>query len=609
MPKFITLSSPLGDEAFELLRLTGQEALSSVYQFDIDLYYHGKTLKPNDLIGQSVTINLLLPDQKTRYFNGIVSRFSQGIEGSKVTCRLQIAPKLWLLQFNRQSRIFQQLSVKAIISQILKEHGVKNNLSKLSGNYPNLDYCVQWQESDFSFIARLMEQWGIFYSFEHQKNDHVMTLADNVSAYKDGLKQAKIISTKQPYAQIRHWQVNHQFYAGKVITNDHDFTNPSKQLVANHTALQKIAGNDQYEVYHYHTGHQTTEQGAQLSKLRMEQLESNALIGQGSSLYTDMAPGQTLSFDPTHMPAEKGKTYVVTALQHHLTMDANKTDDAWDYTNDFWVIPAQTVFRPPLVTQKPIAPSNQLANVVGPSGKDIYTDNYGRMKVQFIWDKAGKANEKSSCWMRAVQHWEGLLRIGTPVVVGFIDGDIDQPFILGPVYNADLMPLYPLEQEQTKSSFKRRPFKKADEKTYNEIRFEDKKEQQELYIHATKDLLIEAENNATYTIKQKDLLIQVVKGQCSIQVKKDMTINVEGNLQLNGKQSITLQSNGDISLKGQNLNLHAKANATLQAASKLTQQAMEIAQTGNAKLTLKAPMQTLQSDGLLILKGGLIKEN
>jgi type VI secretion system secreted protein VgrG len=606
MAKFVTITSPVGNDVFELIRLEGCEKFSSLYSFQLTLRYQGKTLQPADIVGKVLTVTLNLASQQKRYFSGIVARFGTRLQQGELVYQLELVPQLWRLQFNRNSRIFQQKSVKDILNQILQERGIACNTNKLSGNYPTLEYCVQFQESDFAFISRLMEQVGIFYYFEYQQNAHQLVLADSNNVYVKGISQAQTISPGMDYPQITGWAVDYNFYAGKHTVNHHDFINPNKQLIASSKALKTVAGNEQYEIYQYPAGHLTTEAGNQLSKVAIQQQEQRAILGHGSSTYSELMLGGKLSFDSKQLPAEQGNSYVITELCHSL--DYNSTNQL-AYHNEFNCILASATFRPAPLTLKPAAPSMQLATVVGPSGKEIYTDSYGRMKVQFLWDREGKANEKSSCWMRAVQQWEGLLRIGTPVVVGFVDGDLDNPLILGPVYNANLMPVYALEDNQTKSSLKRRHIKKAEEKTYNEIAFEDKKDQQQLYMHATKDLLIEVENAATHHLKKGDLTITVDKGKCIIKVKGDVSLQTDGGLTVNAAQAINLNSKQDINFSGNNIKLEAKMNVQLKAGAQLSQKAMEINSNATAKIALKAPLQTIQSDGLLTLKGGLIKEN
>lgn len=608
MPKPVSITSAVGNDAFELIELQGKEKLSSLYQFTLKTRYHGKILKPNEIIGKPLTVSLQFGNQQQRYFSGVVAKYTASSRQNGPLYLLEIVPQLWQLQFNRNSRIFQQKSIKDIISQILKEHGINFSTSKLTGNYPSLDYCVQFQESDLAFISRLMENTGIFYYFQHQANNHQLLLADSQSTYTENISQAQMVSPGLGYPQINSWQVEYNFYSGLYTANHHDFTNPDKKLTTGTKAFTAVAGNKNYEIYDYATGHLTTEAGQQISKIGMERAEQNAISGRGSSTYTALTLCGKLSFDSKQLPAEQGNSYMITELNHRLNYD-NKEPDTLAYHNEFSCILASATFRPPLNTPMPIAPNLQLATVVGPNGKDIYTDQYGRMKVQFIWDREGKANEKSSCWLRAVQQWDGLLRIGTPVVVGFIDGNLDQPLILGPIFNANLMPLYKLEDSQTKSSLKRRYVKKAEEKTYNEISFEDKKDQQQLHMHATKDLFIEVEHAAMHHIKEGDLSITLDKGKCTIKIKGNVSLQTDGSINVQAAQAINVKSDADINLSGKNISLDAKMNLQLKAGTKLNQQATEISSTAKAKQAFKAPMQTIQSDGILTLKGGLIKEN
>lgn len=573
MPTLIEIASPLHIPLI-LNRLTGVEKLSAPFQFNLELRSTSAiSVAAKDVIGKNMTITLELPNSKKRYFTGIIAAFSFGKTQEIFTYRVTLVPKLWLLQFKQNSRIFQQKTVKQIVSQILSEHNITAQF-KLNNTYPEIDYCVQYQETDFDFISRLLEKAGIFYFFKHEKNAAKLICSDNTQAYEKTITNAAVISPGGVYSQLSSWVLNYAFFSGAATHNDHDFTAPDKKLLSKKSTRSAIANNDQYEIYTYPGVHDTTQKGESLSTLLLEQQELQGLVGKGKSNYATLFPCATFTFDGKNFPSEKGKTYVVTDIQHYIHTDY---DDALVYQNEFSSIPAATVFRAFAKLKKPIAPNTQLATIVGPKGKEIYTDKYGRLKAQFFWDREGKHNQQSSCWMRTTEQWEGLLRIGTPVIVSFIDGDIDKPIILGPVYNANLMPLYPLEADQTKSSLKRRYIKKDTEKTYNEIRFEDKKDKQELYLYASKDLVITVENDSTQTVK---------KGNYVLKVKGNITIQADGAISLDAKK--------DVTISGQNIALNAKSNLTVDA---------------KAKIATKAPMQNIEADGVLTLKGGLIKEN
>jgi type VI secretion system secreted protein VgrG len=565
MPTLIEITSPLKNK-LTLTRLVGSEKLSTPFQFTIEM--QSKSANPvsaKEVIGKNMTVTLELPNNKKRYFSGIISNFGLGKINDTVAYHVTLIPSLGLLKFKKNSRIFQQKSVKKIVSQILSEHKITADF-KLNSSYPDIEYCVQYHETDFDFISRLLEKSGIFYFFKHEKSSHKLIFADNTQVYEKMMTNASMLPSDTLYSQINSWVVNYAFFSGAATYNDHDFTAPDKKLLSKKNTRSPVADNTQYEIYNYPGDYKTTQAGESLSTLCVEQHESQSVVGMGKSNFATLFPCATLSFDAKQMPAEKNKTYVVTEIQHFINTDYN---DALIYQNAFLSIPDKTLFRPHEGLKKPQAPSTQLATVVGPKGKEIYTDKYGRLKAQFFWDRDGKNNDKSSCWMRTTQQWDGLLRVGTPVIVGFIDDDIDKPIILGPVYNANLMPLYPLDADQTKSSIKRRYIKKDTEKTYNEMRFEDKKDKQELYLYASKDLVITVENDSTQTVK---------KGNYILKVKGNITIQADG--------AIALDSKKDITISGQNIVLNAKS-----------------------KIETKAPMQNITADGVLTLKGGLIKEN
>ena len=580
MPTIIEIQSPL-KIALTLNHFTGVEKISSPFQFEVEMRSDKAiSATPQEIIGKNMTITLELPENKKRYFSGIISAFSFGKFNEAFTYHVTLIPSLALLRFRKNSRIFQQKTVKQILEQILSEHRISAQY-KINGTLPKIEYCVQYQETDFDFISRLLEQAGIFYCFKHEKNNHKLIFSDNTQIYEESITQAGHLSSQGSYAQLKTWEVNYAFFTGAIAHNAHDFTAPDKKLLSKKTTQKSVGNNPQYEMYIYPGSHNTTQKGETLNTLSLEQHETQAILGHGESTYSTLGPCSTITLDNKQFPSDKNKKYAVIEIHHQLNMNY---EDQMVYHNTFKSIPATTIFRSHLGLQKPHAPSTQLAVIVGPKGKELYTDKYCRLKVHFYWDRDSKKNESSSCWIRTAHHWEGVLRIGTPVIVGFIDDDIDHPIILGPLHDANMMPLYALDGEQTKSAIKRRCPKKDIEKTYNEIRFEDKKDKQELYVYASKDLVITVENDSTQTVK---------KGNYLLKVKGDVTIQADGAMTFDAKKDMTLSAQ----------------NITLKAKSKLTQDAANIEHTAKAKIETKASMQNINADGVLTLKGGLIKEN
>ncbi len=622
--------------ALKLIKMEGYEGLSCLFHFKL-IITSEKILDPQKIIGKKLTLAYNIPQDnnstKPRYFHGIILQFIKWHNTDGLTYCAQLVPQLTLLKFRKNCRIFQNQSVIQIIEQILKENKVsKYDLtSKISSTYKALDYCVQYQESDFSFISRLLEHFGIFYLFEHAKDQHKLIFSDGKQSYSSNTIACKLTPANE--VGIQSWQKRSQFFTGKWIINDHDYTNPNKKLLVDIDSKENLANNTSYSVYNYPGLYNDTMAGEKIAKVRLEEQETSALMVEATSTYPHLLVASKLSLDNPLFTEDKGKPYLITSISHYINLDVNRSSQVI-YHNEFTCIPADKTFRPARVTVKPMAPGVQLATVVGEKGKEIYTNKYGEMKVQFVWHREGKNDEHSSCWMRSIQQWEGLLRIGTPVLIGFIDDDLDKPIILGPIHNAGLMPINSMPNEQTQSVLKRRYVKQADEKKYNEIRFQDKIDNQELSVYAAKNHLITVEQDSTQLVKkgnyvltvdEKDSTQTVKKGNYVLQVKGDITIKADGSITLEAGKAIQIKAGTDMTLSakknieknaGANINITAKAKLTQnaleinnQAKTKLSHKALEIAHQADIRLTTKAAMQEVGADGILTLKGGIIKEN
>lgn len=556
----IKITQNADKSGFELISLNGMEQLSVPYRFQLTATYGGKEFKPDDIINQQLNLSFSDIDETgqryERFIDGIVISYSKQLYDKVPQYRLLLVPKLYLLKYRSNYRIFQNVSVTDIISELFEEHKIQYKID-ISGTLPKLEYCVQYRETDFNFISRLMEYAGIFYYFEHTGQGHTVILANTNKAYKKSLQEAKWM-TSPGCPGVKQWHMDYQFTSGTWVYNTHDYTKPENKLIGSGSIRGDSLADDSYEHYEYSYNYQTAEQGEKLAGLRTDLEEAMAVVGKGNSTYCHLSLAGEVDFDPGQFPQERGKTYVITALSHRLEI-INGTPE---YTNTFSTILADKVYRPSRVTVKPLAPSTQLATIVGPNGVEIATDEYGRYQVQFYWarenpkkapaagDEATKTMQMVSCWMRSVQHWEGFLRVGTPVLIGFIDDDIDQPIILGPVYNDNLKPLYSDKADQNKSSIKRR-FTKADkEKAYNEIILDDKPQNQKLSLYAGKNMETEVENNATVIIN---------KGTYVLQVKGDVSIKTEGGVLIEAKKAISLKSDDNIELEaGKDLILKGK---------------------------------------------------
>ncbi len=499
----IAVNTPLGKDVLLLTSVEGDEEFSRLFCYRLQMLSTEDAIDPKKIVGKNVAVSLAMDDKSVRYINGYVSRFRYRGRGDRLSLySAEIVPWFWFLTQTSDCRIFQDKSAVQIIEQIFSDMGFNDFELKINGNHPKREYCVQYRETDFSFISRLMEAEGIFYYFRHEKDKHVMVLSDHKGGYYE-CPDAQVqflapLSASEITDQITQWEHQYEFRPGKWTQTDYDFQNPSNKLLTKVNTLVQFEGNAGFEHYDYPGNYADKSFGQALTKIRMEADEVPHDMVVGASRCRGFSPGAKFKITRHHCESEEGKTYVVTAVSHSAGGGGYVTggEVAEGYSNTFRCIRADATYRPPRDTPRPIIHGSQTAIVVGTDGEDIHVDEFGRARVQFHWDRDGKRDEKSSCWMRVVHpHVGGTLflpRVGHEVVVTFLEGDPDQPIITGRVYNKDNMPPYALPDFQTITTIKT-----ATEKGqgFNEIRLDDKKGEEQVFIHAEKNQDIRVKND------------------------------------------------------------------------------------------------------------------
>ena len=476
----LAVTTPLGEDLLLLIGFRGHEAVSQLFSFRLDLLAELESeIQFDGVVGQNVTVRMSLPTGENRYFNGIVSRLSEGGRDERFVCfRAEMVPKLWLLSKNVRSRIFQNRSVPDILHEVLLGVSVTY---RLSATYYPRDYCVQYRESDFDFASRLMEEEGIFYYFEHAQGSHQLVVTDfstlhpavpGASTVAYGVALRELIEFR-----VTEWEKSQELRSGEYTLWDHCFEMPGNRLearekiidsvvVGNVTHKLKVGGNQELEIYDYPGGYAQRFDGVNRSggprpedlghiledrdrtvRIRMEREETASLEVKGKSNCGHFIAGHKFTLEQ-HFDADD--EYLLTGVDHDARLAGaynSGPEQPFGYENRFTGIPAALAYRPPRVTRKPVIAGSQTAIVTGPPGEEIYCDKYGRVKVQFHWDREGKNNGDSSCWLRVAQVWAGKgwgaffwPRVGHEVVVTFEEGDPDQPMIIGSVYNAANMP-------------------------------------------------------------------------------------------------------------------------------------------------------------------------
>jgi type VI secretion system secreted protein VgrG len=655
--RLLAVSSPLGKDVLLLEGFSGTEEISRLFQVELQMLAESKTAVQFDkILGKALTVTIVLPDGSKTYLSGICNKLAEGEEvvaaqGEQnfIRYRAEIVPAFWLLTRKVRSRVFQRLDVPAILKKVITGFDVS---WQIQGQFKARDYVVQYRESDFAFASRLMEEEGIFYFFKHTSSGHQMIVGDSAQCHQDVPAPAKV-----PFEELRGaaenelkidaWEKQQELTSGKTTLWDYCFEMPDKNLAADQTVRAtgksgtvthqlKVGGNDQFELYDFPGGYAGrfdgisaggADQAANLQDIfqdnartvgiRMQQEALRSLTIHGTGDCRQFVTGSKFTLDK-HFNGNGA--YILTRIKHRALMQGAYTTGGkvkLDYQNSFTCIPSDAPFRPERLTPRPVVQGTQTAVVVGPAGDEICTDKYGRVKVQFFWDREGKNDINSSCWIRVGTPWAGKLwgmihipRIGQEVIVAFLEGDPDQPIIVGSIYNAQVMPPYTLPDNKTQSGLKTRSTLKGTEDNFNELRFEDKKGSEEVYFHAEKDYNRVVENNdtlkvgsdkaddgsqtieiykdrtetiktgnetvtiekgnRTHTLKKGDETVTLETGSRTHSIKKDDTLTVEGKqtVTVTGNQAVTIKS-GDqtISVNSGKIGTTASTSITLTVSS------------------------------------------
>lgn len=570
--RLIAIETSLGEDKLLLRSITGSEGISQLFKFNLDLLSTDQGINFDEIVGKNVTVRVSGADEApTRYFNGFISSFAQMYDEEYLYhYQAEMVPWLWFLTRTASCRIFQNKSIPEIIEEVFKDHGFTQYKSRLQGSYPQREYCVQYRETACNFVMRLMEHEGIFFFFEHENGKHTLILGDSSSAHKnlpdgDSVRFDRSASGRAGVEElVVSWRSEQVICTGKYTLSDFNPETPDIDLKA--TVDTIIAGNANYEVFDYPGEYRTKGEGDRYASLRMQAEEAAQKTITGASNCRGFAPGFRFTLSGHKRRDQNGK-YTLVSVSHYAQQGGFHTGDANDltYSNTFTCIPAATPHRAPRVTPRPVLQSTQTAIVVGPKGEEIYSDKYGRVKVRFHWDYEGERKEYNSCWIRISQPWAGagwgaiaLPRIGQEVVVGFLEGDPDQPIIIGRVYNAHQMPPYDLPGSQTKTAIKTYSSKGGG--GFNELRFEDLKGEEQIFIHAERNYdlrvkkdIYETVDEQRHVIVKKDNLEQVdndshvtVKNDLVEKIGRDHHLAVSGQEAKSVTQNLSLKVTGDV---------------------------------------------------------------
>ncbi|MGI6415085.1 MAG: type VI secretion system Vgr family protein [Thermoguttaceae bacterium] len=507
--RMLRLKTPLGENELVATGFRGHEEISRLFHFEVDMISDNNDIAASQIVGKGVTLSINLADGSMRHVNGCVRRFSAGDEDlqGRRNYRAELVPWLWFLTRTTDCRVFQDKTAPEIIQQVFQDLGFSDYTFQL-GSHPKRTYCVQYRETDFAFVSRLMEEEGIFYFFKHEEGKHTLVLADQKGAYatcaESEVDHPIDTGTRAVEDHITDWEHRYEFRTGKWAQTDYNFEEqparsektPSTLLMTNENSTVKLDDIDKFEFYDYPGIYANKDDGGALTRVRMEEEETPHDIVEAESNCKSFVAGHKFTVRSHQSKAEKGKSFVITSIDHKAAEPwayETGTQVGFDYQNKFECIPDSVTFRPARLTPRPVVRGVQTAVVTGPPGEEIWPDKYGRVKVQFYWDREGKRDENTSCWIRVSQPYAGknwgwmcIPRIGQEVVVNFLEGDPDRPLITGVVYNAEQMPPYELPAEKTKSYLKSNSSPGGE--GYNELRFEDKDGQEQIFLHAQRNL-------------------------------------------------------------------------------------------------------------------------
>ncbi len=604
--RLVHVDSPLGPEVLQLQRLEGREELGRLFSHELELVSSNPALPLDALLGKPMSLALELPGGSRRYFHGIVARCSQGAgAGQFASYQVTLRPWLWLLTRTSDCRIFQNQKVPDIIKQVFRDLGFSDFEDALSRSYREWEYCVQYRETSFDFVSRLMEQEGIYYWFRHEQSRHILVLSDAYGAHQSPPNYASVPYYPPTLEQRERdhfydWHMAREVQSGSLSLNDYDFQRPGARLEVRSNIARPHAAAD-YPLYDYPGEYVQSQDGEQYARNRIEAIQAQHERVRLRGVVRGIGAGHLFRLSG-YPRDDQNREYLVVGAEYRVVQELYETGSGGagsQFESELDCIDASQSFRLLPQTPVPVVRGPQTAVVVGPKGEEIWTDQYGRVKVHFHWDRHDQSNENSSCWIRVSQAWAGknwgsmqIPRIGQEVIVSFLEGDPDRPIITGRVYNAEQTVPYELPANATQSGMKSRSSKGGTPANFNEIRMEDKKGAEQLYIHAERnqDNLVENDaslsvghdrnksighdelarigNNRTRAVKLNDTLL--VGGAKSDSVTGTYLIEAGAQIRLVcGKSVVEFNADGTINISGSAFNLYASGNGNIDTGGRL----------------------------------------
>jgi type VI secretion system secreted protein VgrG len=583
MARVMEIVTPLGEDVLLFHGMSAREEMSRPFEYQLDLLSKKHDIKLDDILGKNVTIKLGLPDDKTRFFNGYVTRFAQGgMYGRYHRYLATVRPWLWFLTRTADCRIFQEMKVPDILKAVFSDHGLADFKFELTGTYRKWTYCVQYRETDFNFVSRLMEQEGIGYYFRHTEGHDTLVLTDStgkhtpVAGYE---KLSYIAPTQQVKPDTEHvhaWDFAREIQPGVYVHDDYDLERPSVELKTSKPLPRTYTPSD-YEVYDYPGTYIERADGEQYAAIRINEMGTQFEAAHGSTNARGLTVGALLTLEH-HEREDQNREYLIVSASYDLSFENYESlpeGGATGYRCTFAALPAGQQFRPRRITPKPFVQGPQTAVVVGPAGEEIYTDKYGRVKVQFHWDRRGKKDENSSCWIRVSSPWAGknwgavaTPRIGQEVIVDFLEGDPDQPIITGRVYNAEQLPPFGFPAGAVISGVKSDTHKGSGN---NEMSLDDTAGKERVFIHGQYNMDTVIEHDQTSTIHNCRTDRVDVDDSESIGNNQKWDVGVNRDATIGSNETLTVGANRTKKIgANETISVGSNRSATIGASESLT---------------------------------------
>jgi type VI secretion system secreted protein VgrG len=563
----------------------------SEYQLDLLGPVKDKDINLDDILGKNVTVKLALPDDSTRYFNGYVTRFSAGGRSYGRFRRYSavVRPWLWFLTRTTDCRIFQDMTVPDIIKEVFGDEPTADFSFELTCAYRKWTYCVQYRETDFNFVSRLMEEEGISYYIRHTDGHNTVVLTDSTAKHTaaPGYEKLPFIAPERlvrpELEHISSWEFSREIQPGVYVHDDYDLERPSVELKTRR-ALPRSYAPSEYEIYDYPGHYLQKADGEQYAAVRIEELGSQFETAQAVTNAKGVSVGSLFTLEDC--PREdQNREHLVLSASHDLEFseyEAMPEGAGTSYRCSFVAMSSEQQFRPRRATPKPFVQGPQTAMVVGPAGDEIYTDKFGRVKVQFHWDRYGEEDENSSCWIRVSHPLAGkgwgsvsIPRIGQEVIVDFLEGDPDQPIITGRVYNAESLPPFGFPAGAVLSGVKSQTHKGAG---YNELSMDDTAGKEKVTINGQYDMNTTVGNNQTNAVgvdqsnKVGSNQKEEIGANRALSITANDTVSIGGNREtsITGTHTVSVGGAEDVSVKGaRKASVGGKEDVTIGGASTL----------------------------------------